>query len=452
MNIHLYQTNENHIMAEKRLFSNAQKNDWISEVTVEKTSVNDCFSGFGTAITGSSCYLLSTMTKEQRTDFLNDVYGENGLGLSVARLSMGASDYSPFVYSYCDTPNDTELNTFSIDRDREFIVPMIKEAVSHNKNLKFLASPWSPPGWMKSGGLLSCGYMRERYIDCYADYFVKFIKAYGDVGIKISSVTPQNEPETHQQGKSVACVWPPDMEAEFILKLGKKLKENKLDTEIWMYDHNFSGWPRVIWTLKEYPELLNYVGSVAFHYYDGGVEMTDNIKKAFPNMKWEFTEGGPRLNDNYDTDWTKWAHIMAKSLTHGCGSFFGWNLLLDEDGGPNVGPFACGGLATLNSQSKELTYSGQYYAFKHFSKFIKRGAKIYPVKLSENLSCDAAYNYPSQRHIPIDAVCADNTDGSRVLVLVNSNGGKFQTQYFYGDNMWYIELMPNSVSTIVFEK
>lgn len=232
-----------------------------------------------------------------------------------------------------------------------------------------------------------------------------------------------------------------------MIKLKEKLKENGLDTEIWMYDHSFIAWPRIIWTLKEYPELSECVDSVALHYYDGGIELVDNIINAFPNMKWNFTEGGPRLFDHYDTDWVKWSLIMARSLSHGCESFLGWNLLLDEDGGPNIGPFGCGGLATLNSQSSELSYSGQYHAFKHFSKFIKRGAKIYSAKLSEDFTWLTSF---PKTHTPIDVVVADNPDESRVVVLVNSNDTKHQTQYFYDNKWWYIELMPQSVTTVVF--
>ena len=179
-----------HIMAKKRLFNNALKNDWISTATVDSQPVNEKFNGFGVAITGSSCYELSTMSPEHRDAFLEDIYGRDGLNLSVARLSMGSSDYSPFMYSYCDTPGDTELKTFSVDMEKEYIIPMIKEALKHNPYLEFLASPWSPPGWMKTGGLLSCGYMRDKYIDCYADYFVKYISSYGAEGINISAVTP----------------------------------------------------------------------------------------------------------------------------------------------------------------------------------------------------------------------------------------------------------------------
>lgn len=449
MKPHLYQTNQNHIMAEKSVFANVQKNDWISTVTVSEKPVNTNFNGFGVAITGSSCYELSTMPEEQRAQFLSDIYGSGGLGLSMARLSIGSSDYSTSVYSYCDTPGDTELKTFSIDPDREFVIPMIKEAIAHNPDLKFLASPWSPPGWFKTGGLLSYGYMREKYIDCYADYFIKFIKAYGAEGIKISAVTPQNEPETHQRGTSVACIWTPDAEAKFVIALKEKMRQNGIDTQIWLYDHCFVGWPRVLWTLNEYPQLAECADAVAFHYYEGGIELADNIRAVYPNMKWNFTEGGPRLFDNYDTDWGKWSYIMAQSLSHGCESFFGWNLILDEDGGPNIGPFFCAGLATLNSQTGELTYSGQYHAFKHFSKFIKRGAEIYSVKISEDFSCPS-YGFPDSMGVPVVGVAADNTDGSHIVVLVNSSKKKRQTQYFYANKWWYAELLPNSVSTLVF--
>lgn len=445
----VYQTNEKHLLAKKRLFVNSQKNDWISTLITDEKPACENFMGFGVAITGSSCYELSTMEKDKREEFLKDIYGKDGLNLSVARVSIGSSDYSAAVYTYCDTPNDTELKTFSIDEDREFIVPMIKEAIVQNPELKFLASPWSPPGWMKTGGLISHGYMRDKYLDCYTDYFVKFIKAYEKEGIKINAVTPQNEPESHQAGQSVACIWSPDTEAQFMIKLKEKFKQNNIDTKIWMYDHCFIGWPRILWTLKEYPELENCVDSVAFHYYEGGVELVDNIKREYPDMKWNFTEGGPRLYDNYETDYVKWSLIMARSLAHGCESFTGWNLLLDEDGGPNVGPFGCAGLATLNSQTGELTYSGQYKAFMHFSKFIKRGAKIYKAHLSEDYQCQS--NFPNGLGTPVDVIVAENPDNSRVVVMANPNDYKRQIQYFYDNKWWYTDLGGKSVSTLVFK-
>lgn len=202
--------------------------------------------------------------------------------------------------------------------------------------------------------------------------------------------------------------------------------------------------------MKEYPELSECVDSVALHYYEGGIELVDHIKAEFPDMPWNFTEGGPRLYDNYDTDWVKWSLVLARTLAYGGESFCGWNLLLDEDGGPNVGPFSCGGLVTLHSQTGELSYSGQYHALKHFSKFIRRGAQTHKAKLSDDFS--GAFAYPSSMTTPVDVVAADNIDGSHVVVLVNSANYKRQAQYHYGDQWWYVEMMPNSVSTLYFEK
>lgn len=144
-----------------------EKSDNLCVVSVSKTPMCESFTGFGVAITGSSCYELSLMPENVRNDFLTDIYGGNGLNLSVARVSIGSSDYSPNVYSYCDK-KDMELKSFSIEKDMEFIIPMLREVVAHKNDLKFFASPWSPPGWMKTSGSMYDGYMRSEYMDCYA--------------------------------------------------------------------------------------------------------------------------------------------------------------------------------------------------------------------------------------------------------------------------------------------
>ena len=221
-----------------------------------------------------------------------------------------------------------------------------------------------------------------------------------------------------------------------------------MDTEIWLYDHCFSGWKRVLYQLRQNPDLIKDCNAIAFHYYEGSVGMIDKIKAEYPNIKWNFTEGGPRLYDHYDSDWCKWSIMMAKALNRGCDTFTGWNLILDECGGPNIGPFFCGGLATLDSHTGALTYSGQYKAFQHFSKFIKRGAKIYPVTVD---NCDVSmFSFPKSS-MAVEGTAAVNTDGSHVLVLANANAEKTQAQYFYDGKWWYIEIMPNTVATMIFE-
>ena len=179
--------------------------------TSDRASVRD-FRGVGIALTGSSCYLLDKMEKAERVAFLESIFTKKGLGLSVARVSIGASDYSAELYSYDDVPFDTELKHFSVARDEKYVIPMIKEALAVNPDLYIFASPWSPPGWMKTGGKMCGGHMRDEYVDCFAEYVVRFIKAYAEHGIKISAITPQNEPENNQYARMAACVWNPDTE------------------------------------------------------------------------------------------------------------------------------------------------------------------------------------------------------------------------------------------------
>lgn len=407
--------------------------------------------GLGVAITGSSCYELNTMEPEKRRAFLETIYGKDGLNLGVGRLSVGASDYSAEIYTYDDVPGDEKLEHFSVARDEAYVLPMIKEVLAVKPDLYLYASPWSPPGWMKTGNSICGGYMRDKYVECYADYIIKFIKAYEEHGIHIEALTPQNEPETDQTGFMPACKWHPETEAKFISALKRKMRKEGIDAGIWMYDHCFTGWLRVKWMLEEYPELLSDADAVAFHYYDTAIEWLDELRKYFPDIKYHFTEGGPRLYDHYGDDHCKWTTMMAKAFNHGCRSFTGWNLMLDETGGPNVGPFFCGGLATLNSQTGEITYSGQSKALAHFTKFVQRGAMVHATELAG----DGVTMFGFATDKPWWAVesCAfNNPDGSHVLVLANSNATKRQIQYQYGGQWWYIELLPNAVSTVVFEK
>ena len=419
--------------------------------TAKKTDIGNYsgFWGFGVAITGSSCYNLWQMEKSERRAFLESIYSKDGLGLKVARLTIGASDYSAELYSYDDVDGDVELKHFSIARDEEYIIPVIKEILEIAPNLKIFASPWSPPAWMKTNGSMCGGYMREKYIECYAKYIVKFIQAYGSHGIKVSAVTLQNEPESQQSGYMPACIWHPDIEAKFVSTLRKEMNESGLDTEIWIYDHNFSGADRVSWCLEEYPSLKDECNGIAFHYYKGSIEDTVFLKSKYPTLALHFTEGGPRLYDNYDKDWCKWAIMMSKALNAGYSSFTGWNLMLDETGGPNIGPFFCGGLVTRNRLNGNLAYSGQYKAFKHFTSYVNESSSIYPLEFT--LSNQIMADYP-KKDMPVFGTAIENKDTADALILINSNSVKAQVQYFKGGAWWYIELLPNTATTVIFEK
>lgn len=412
--------------------------------TSDRASVRD-FRGVGIALTGSSCYLLDKMEKAERVAFLESIFTKKGLGLSVARVSIGASDYSAELYSYDDVPFDTELKHFSVARDEKYVIPMIKEALAVNPDLYIFASPWSPPGWMKTGGKMCGGHMRDEYVDCFAEYVVRFIKAYAEHGIKISAITPQNEPENNQYARMAACVWNPDTEAKYIVSLRKKLAENGLDTEIWMYDHNFSGIDRVLWTLETHPEVAKAANAAAFHYYGGKVEQTAVLTEEYPNLKLHFTEAGPRLYDNYSTDVCKWAIMMTRALKCGYSSFTGWNLMLDETGWPNIGPFGCGGLVTRNSASGALSYSGQYRAFECIAKHIDAQSVIYPIE-SDEIIQGAMFEYPKTKQ-KCEGFAIDN-GGKLTFVIVNPDPAKRQTQISARGKLYYAELMGETVSVI----
>lgn len=436
-------TDRNHDMSKAEVFpalNVARANTLrVSEKPVE------AFKGCGVAITGSSCYELSLMEAEERQELLEKIYTKKGLGLSVGRLTIGSSDYSAELYSYDDVAFDKELSHFSIERDEKYIIPVVKQILEINPNLYLFASPWSPPGWMKTGGNMCGGYMREEFVECYADYMVKYIKAYAEKGIKISAITPQNEPNTQQDGYMTACIWHPEIEAKFIKILKKKFVENQIDTEIWIYDHTFSDTDRVLWQLDNTEGLKEACDGVAFHYYKGTIEETLKLKEAYPDLKLHFTEAGPRLYDNYDVDWCKWGIMISKAIQCGYSSFTGWNLMLNETGGPNIGPFLCGGLITRNNDTGELVYSGQYKALKHIAKYINEESKIYPICVDKEYDMPM-YTYP-QQNMKIEGFCIEN-NSEKILILINPNSTKRQTQIFIDGAWWYIELTPESLSTI----
>ena len=446
MNAFIYTTEQGSEFVKRRLFDNGNVLPGAATLTLGD-EVNGGFRGFGVALTGSSCYMLSKMDGEEREKLLRSIYGKEGLNLSVARLSIGSSDYSPDVYSYCDE-EDESLSAFSIERDFEYIIPMIKEVIKINPGIRFFASPWSPPGWMKTGKNMCGGYMRREFVSVYARYIVKFLKAYEKEGIFISAVTVQNEPETQQNGVMPACIWHPDIEAEFVKELKAELSKENMKTEIWLYDHNFSGWQRVMYQLEEFPFLADAASAVAFHYYEGTPKMAEKIKEKYPGLSWNFTEGGPRLYDNYDSDWCKWAVTAARALSSGADSFTGWNLVLDERGGPLSGLFGCGGLVTLDTRTGGITKSGQYKAFCHLSKFIRPGAKVY--KLLSDTFGTSTFAYPA-REIPVEGIAAVNADSSHVLVLANPAKEKKAVEYSYNGKHYFAILWPNSVATVVFE-
>ena len=443
-------TNTDHRFSKTEIFYSERMPGADTYLKVSDKYYND-FLGFGLALTSSTCYELSLMDATQRKELLKHVYGKDGISLGIGRICVGACDYSPEIYSYDDHPFDTSLEHFSVARDERYVIPMIKEIIEVNPDIYLFASPWSPPGWMKTGGSIFGGYMREEYLDCYGDYFVKFIKAYAEHGIKISAVTPQNEPNTQQWEKMPACIWHPEIEAKFIKILKRKFAENSLDIKIWMFDHNYDDVQRVLWSLENCEGLRDDCDGVAFHYYTGVPERTAEVTRRFPHLDLHFTEGGPRLTDHYDTDWCKWGLIAVKMLKLGYKSFTGWNLMLDETGGPNIGPYhgTCAGFITLDSRTGELSYSGQYKAYSHIAPYINKSSKIHPIYADNSVNVHTG-KFPFHDR-EVEGVLINNGDGKKIAILVNVNDHRLQTQLEIDGKLWFIELLENSIYTVIIE-
>ena len=190
-------------------------------------------------------------------------------------------------------------------------------------------------------------------------------------------------------------------------------------------------------------EYCNYVLGLGKKY--GLYEFKDK----YPMLKLHFTEAGPRLFDHYDTDWCKWGIMISKAIKCSYSSFTGWNLMLNEMGGPNVGPFLCGGLVTRNTNGGEISYSGQYKAFEHIARYINEKSKIYPVSVGEEY--DLPMNAYPQVNRDIEGFCIDNNDSKNVFILINPNADKRQIQIDLNGTWWYAELTPESISTLIIE-
>jgi glucosylceramidase len=410
--------------------------------------------GFGGAFTDASCYLMSRMSPDARHALLSDLYGPSGLRLSMGRTCIGTSDFSTKMYSYDDAPvPDPELKHFSIDQDRSWIIPTLREAQEISPDLYLFSCVWSPPGWMKSGGSMLGGCFQERWFATHAQYFVKFLQAYADAGVKVRAVTVNNEVDTDQDGHFPATLWAQQHEMVFVaFYLGPALEKASLDTKIWILDHNYNLWGRVVDELSK-PEVAKYVDGVAWHSYAGTPDAMTRVHDMFPDKHAYFTEGGPPANlfgpseqrphhferPPYGSDWARWSSSFTDMLRNWARCICVWNLLLDENGRPDITnpprPMRRDGLVSIDTKTQELTYSGNYYAFPHYSKTIQRGARIFA----------SSGDFPG-----IDHVAAENPDKSNVLVLTNRNNEEQPVHCRLRSQILKTLLPPDSITSFVW--
>ena len=245
----------------------------------------------------------------------------------------------------------------------------------------------------------------------------------------------QNEVDTDQDGKMPACSWPQEYEMQFVKNhLGPLLDKSGLSTRIWILDHNYNLWGRAVAELDD-PDVRKYCNAVAFHGYVGTPDMMSRCHDAHPDAQMYWTEGGPDYTaSDYLTDWAKWGHTFTATIRNWCQSITGWNLALDEKGRPNIGPFPCGGLVSIHSQTREITRCGQYWAFAHFSRAVRRGAR----------RVESGGDIAGAEHVAFE-----NPGGEKILVVTNS--GPARSIVVRQENkLTDVALAPDSITTLLW--
>ncbi|MGZ3756373.1 MAG: glycoside hydrolase family 30 protein [Mucilaginibacter sp.] len=338
--------------------------------------------GIGGALTDASAETFYKLPKPKQQEILNAYYNkQTGIGYSLARTHIQSCDFSSDSYTYV-ADNDVALKSFSVDHDKKYKIPLIKEAIAAaGGKLTMFATPWSPPAWMKTNNdMLHGGKLKPEYAQTWANFYVKFIQTYEKLGMPIWGLSVQNEPMAKQKWES--CIYTAEDERDFIKNhLGPTLHKNGMaDKKLIIWDHNRDLMYQRVSTILEDPAAAKYVWGTGFHWYVHDVfENVKRVNEAFPDKKLMFTEGcAETFNGQAINDW-QWGETYGKSMindfNNGIVGWTDWNILLDEKGGPNhVGNF-CYAPIHADTKTGELTYMNSFYYIGHFSKFVRPGAK-----------------------------------------------------------------------------
>lgn len=403
--------------------------------------------GIGGAITDASAEVFAKLSKEKQQEFLTAYYDtQKGIGYSLLRTTIHSSDFSSGSYTYIEE-GDKDLKTFSIDHDKQFRIPMIKQATqAAGGKIVTYVSPWSPPAFMKSNKqMLKGGTLLPDYYQAWANYYAKFIKAYEKEGMPIWGLTIQNEPMAVQTWES--CVFSAEAERDFLKNyLGPSLKKEGLgNKKIIVWDHNRDLMNQRANVIFTDPEASKYAWGMGFHWYEtwaGGAPMYDNVAKvheAFPDKNLIFTEGCIEKFDAQKYQFWPNAERYGASMIHdfnnGTVAWTDWNILLDENGGPNhVGNF-CFAPIHADSQSGALIYTPSYYYIGHFAKFIRPQARRVATASSRSSLISTSFQ---------------NADGSMVTVVMNQSDKEVTYNLMIASEKTVATIPPHSIQTLLY--
>lgn len=405
------------------------------------------FLGIGGAITDASAEVFARLPENKQEEFLKAYYDrEEGIGYSLARTSIHSCDFSSGSYTYV-TDGDKELESFSIDHDKQYRIPLIKKAIeAAGGSLTLFTSPWSPPGYMKDNNqMLRGGKLLPEYYHAWALYFTKFIKAYESEGIPVWGITIQNEPMATQRWES--CIYTAEEERDFLKNhLGPTMEREGLgDKKIVVWDHNRDLMSHRANTIFEDPEASKYAWGMGFHWYEtwtGGQPMYDNlsnVKASYPSKNLLFTEGcvGNFSSERYQywPNAERYGRSMINDLNRGAVGWTDWNILLDETGGPNHVQNFCFAPVHADTPTGELIFTPSYYYIGHFSKFIQPDAKrVSTTSSRSHLLCTSFMN----------------VDGKIATVVMNQISEEISFKLFIGSMAVEVTIPPHAIQTLVY--
>lgn len=377
-------------------------------IDVDDTRTFQSMEGFGWCLTGGSAQHLIRMDAGSRSALLKELFGRDGLGSAYLRVSLGASDLNERVFSYDDLPEgqiDPEMAQFNLGPDHADVIPVLKEIIAIQPTIKILASPWSPPTWMKTTNDTRGGSLKAECLPAYAKYFVKYIQAMKNEGIRIDAITIQNEPLHPGNNPSLLMLAP--QQAEFIKNhLGPAFQAAKIDTKIIIYDHNADRPDYPITVLND-PDAKKFVDGSAFHFYAGKIEALSKVHEAHPDKHIYFTEQWVGAPGNMNRDIRSHVNNLIIGATRNWSrTVLEWNLSSDPNLEPHTDRGGCDRcLGAVTIDGNKVTRNPAYYIVAHASQFVHPGS----VRIASN-NLD---NLPN--------VAFKTPNGQRVLIVLNTS-------------------------------
>lgn len=409
-----------------------------AHIWVDTNKTFQALQGFGAAFTEAAAVTWQRLSPVKQQQVLRDYFdSDQGHGYNLCRVHMNSCDFALGNYAHVETPWDVELKGFNIDRDRQALLPFIKAAQQVAKQpIKLLASPWSPPAWMKSNGQMNHGgFLLPEYRQAWAQCFVRFIQAYAAEGVPIWAVSVQNEPAATQAWDS--CLYSAEEERDFVRDhLGPALHAADLGhIKIVIWDHNRDHLVERASVMYSDPEAAKYVWGAGFHWYgDPHFEQVQLTHDAWPDKQLLFTEGcqegGPHTGE-----WAlgeRYAHNIINDLNRWTVGWIDWNLLLDETGGPNHVGNLCSAPILVDTAHDALMHQSSFFYLGHFSRFIKPGA--------QRVLCAASRQ-------ELECTAFANPDGSLAVVVLNRTDAAIRFTLQLGAEWAATELPPHSIAT-----